>query len=277
MQITRENALRTFPQWGNVLAKETGVPANELRDAIEYWVLNPDDTQMNSNMSRLVEDISISEDGNIVGTQQTEPVAPKQRKERKAQQTHPKANKKRKNTAKEQPVIVTQASTPHNILTRYLALDGLIINASTRKKALSILTAVQKAIFSRKVVKDTREGKLFYNAQTNLILIANPANEGKEIEIANKSEFSNYKHKENSMDADTKAAMRYVISIASKTPEELTYEDKAALSEVKRLCRESDIKACKDMLTAITEFEKGDRPILAYPIELSGIRHFAGI
>lgn len=286
MKITRENALRTFPHWGSVVAKGTGYPLNDLKDMIEYWVLNPDDKDL-EQMPDLLERIDIDEDGNVIEdeeqpTEPTEPTAPKQRKERKSKQPRKSGEKKprqpkAKKVTKEEPIVVTQASTPHNILTRYLALDGLTINASTRKKALSILTAVQKAIFNRKVVKDTREGKLFYNAQANLIRIANPANEGKEIEIANKSEYSSYKRKEKSMDTETKVAMRYILGIAHKTAEELTSEDKAALSEVKRLCGQSDVKACKDMLAAIKEFENGDRPILAYPIELSGVRRLAGI
>ena len=287
MQITRENALRTFPRWGSVVANETKMPEDGLRDLIEYWVLNPDNTDFDAQLSPLLERIDLDEDGNVIvdkeqPTEPTEPAAPKQRKERKPKQPRKSGEKKprqpkTKKAAKEEPVIVTQASTPHNILTRYLALDGLFINASTRKKALSILTAVQKAIFNRKVVKDTREGKLFYNAQANLIRIANPANEGKEIEIANKSEYSSYKRKEKSMDTETKSAMRYILSIAHKTADELTSEDKAALSEVKRLCAQSEVKACKDMLAAIQEFENGDRPILAYPVELSGVRRLAGI
>ena len=287
MQITRENALRTFPHWGSAVANETKMSEDDLRDLIEYWALNPDDTDMDAQISPLLRSISLDEDGNVITeepSEPNEPVAPKKRKERKAKQPRqsrekqprqPKTTKKK--TTKEEPVIVTQASTPHNILTRYLALDGLFINASTRKKALSILTSVQKAIFNRKVTKDTREGKLFYNAQANLIRIANPANEGKEIEIANKSEYSSYKRKEKSMDTETKSAMRYILSIAHKTADELTSEDKAALSEVKRLCAQSEVKACKDMLAAIKEFEKGDRPILAYPVELSGVRHLAGL
>lgn len=288
MQITRENALRTFPHWGSVVANETKMSEGDLRDLIEYWALNPDDTDMDAQIFPLLRSISLDEDGNVITEEEqpsepNEPVAPKKRKERKTKQPRqsrekqPRQPKTTKKKTKDEPAIVTQASTPHNILTRYLALDGLIINASTRKKALSILTAVQKAIFNRKVTKDTREGKLFYNAQSNLIRIANPANEGKEIEIANKSEYSSYKRKEKSMDTETKSAMRYILSIAHKTADELTSEDKAALSEVKRLCGQSEVKACKDMLAAIKEFEKGARPILAYPVELSGVRHLAGL
>lgn len=300
MKITLENCISTFPNWSGEVSKRTGMTKDELYCIIEDAVNNPDEPGSQEVFNEYLAPINIDSEGHVIyndapapSTDKPKEKQPKQPREKKPRQPKakkpaapkkaktPKAKKpkapKKPKVAKLEPTIVTQASTTHNILSRYYALDGLTINAATRKKALSVLTAVQKAIFTRKVRKGTREGELFYQAQKNLIRIANPANEDKTIEIANKSELTSYKRREKSMNSEIKAAMKFVISIARKTADELTDEDKEGLSEVKRLCRECDLPACKGMLQSIAEFEKGERPILAYPIELSGIRHLAGL
>lgn len=296
MRITQENALQTFNQWQVTILRDLPRAFPTLGDLRETLEVALKDEEIGTQFFELLD--FIGTDGTYAHkpADQGKAKAAQKSKTDTAEKTERKTEKgkvkKEKRTAKkedEQPkakrqkpkaeeaIEVTQASTTHNILTRYFALDGLTINAATRKKALAILSAVQKAIFTRRVRQNTPEGNLFLKAQDNLILIAKPENDGKVIEIANKTQLKPYKRKEKTMDKSIKSAMQAVLAIASKPRADYTDEDWALLDDTVRYKLDKTLPACRAMSEAISDF-MGDQDIqyLVYPMALSGLNTLSG-
>lgn len=296
MRITQENALQTFNQWHITVMRDMPQAFPTMGDIRETLEVALKDEEIGEQFFRLLDFIS-TDGSHILGkpvdngkakdkdAQKSKSNAPSKMEKRTEKKVEKKIEKKkeaqpkarRKEPKAEETIEVTQASTTHNILTRYLALDGLTINAATRKKALAILSAVQKAIFTRRVRQNTPEGDMFLRAQDNLILIAKPENDGKVIEIANKTQLKPYKRKEKTMDKSIKSAMQAVLAIASKPRADYTDEDWALLDNTVRYKLDKTLPACRAMSEAISEFV-GDQDIqyLVYPMALSGLNTLSG-
>lgn len=293
MRITQENALQTFDQWHVTILRDLPRAFPTLGDLRETLEVALKDEEIGEQFFRLLD--FINTDGSHIlckpdkaqAAQKGKTDAPPktktgkktekkvEKKTAKKKEAQPKTNRQKPKA--EEEIVVTQARATHNILTRYFALDGLIINPATRKKALAVLSAVQKAIFSRQVRQNTPEGELFLKAQDNLILIAKPENDGKVIEIVNKAQLKPYKRKEKTMDKSIKSAMQAVLAIASKPRADYTEEDWALLDNTVRYKLDKTLPACRAMSEAIADF-MGDQDIqyLVYPMALSGLNTLSG-
>lgn len=190
----------------------------------------------------------------------------------KTKAAEPKAKAKRLEAE-----LVTSADALHNVLARYVALDGKTINDATVRSALAILQQVQKAIFSRRVRKDTEIGGLFHRAQSNLLQIADPDNKGAVIEIGDKAAFARYARKEKTADPAAKRLIMQFIKIATKPRGAVSDGDKEELEKIRAYKPARDLKEWEAMHKAISDFLAGKRKVLAYPQELSGLWGLAGI
>ena len=198
-------------------------------------------------------------------TAKAKPKAPKPKAEAKAR------------TKRQEAELVTSADALHNILARYAALDGKTINDATVRGALGILQQVQKAIFSRRVRKGTEVGELFYRAQTNLMKLADPAHSGKVIEIGDKDAFARYARKEKTADPTAKRLALRFIKIATKPRGAVSDTDLEELKKIRDYKPAAALKEWEVMRKAISGFLVGDRKVLAYPQELSGLEGLAGV
>lgn len=285
MRITQENALQTFNQWQVTILRDMPRAFPTLGDLRETLEVALKDEEIGTQFFELLD--YISTDGSHIKAQAAQkgktdaPVktgkTEKKEEKKTAKKKEAQQKPQRKQPKAEEAIEVTQASATHNILTRYFALDGLTINAATRKKALAILSAVQRSIFTRRVRQNTPEGDLFLKAQENLILIAKPENDGKVIEIANKTQLKPYKRREKTMDKSIKQAMQAVLAIASKPRADYTNEDWALLDNTVRYKLDKTLPACRAMSEAISDFI-GDQDIqyLVYPMALSGLNTLSG-
>lgn len=190
----------------------------------------------------------------------------------KTKAAEPKAKAKRLEAE-----LVTSADALHNVLARYVALDGKTINDATVRSALAILQQVQKAIFSRRVRKDTEIGGLFHRAQSNLLQIADPDNKGAVIEIGDKAAFARYARKEKTADPAAKRLIMQFIKIATKPRGAVSDGDKEELEKIRAYKPARDLKEWEAMHKAISDFLAGKRKVLAYPQELSGLWGLAGV
>lgn len=195
--------------------------------------------------------------------------------EAKTAKAKPKDEAKAK-TKRQEAELVTSADALHNILARYAALDGKTINNTTVRNALSLLQQVQRAIFSRRVRKGTEVGELFYRAQTNLMKLADPVHSGKVIEIGDKDAFMRYAHKEKTADPTAKRMALRFIKIATKPSGAVSDADLEELKKIRDYKPAAALREWEVMRKAISGYLVGDRKVLAYPQELSGLQGLAG-
>lgn len=297
--ITEENFDKNF--WYHIFTRslKLGI-GNELQLIIYDAFANPDYTEARRNFveaANLIRNAEGSLRADIEAAQRTatateetktataakkrDAAAKAPRGETKTAKAKPKAPKPKAEakarTKRQEAELVTSADALHNILARYAALDGKTINDATVRGALGILQQVQKAIFSRRVRKGTEVGELFYRAQTNLMKLADPAHSGKVIEIGDKDAFARYARKEKTADPTAKRLALRFIKIATKPRGAVSDTDLEELKKIRDYKPAAALKEWEVMRKAISGFLVGDRKVLAYPQELSGLEGLAGV
>ncbi len=288
------------PSWSLTFSALTGEHRKSASDFLDEAFSNPGHTEAKRNFveaANLVRDAEANFRAQVEAAQRTatateETKATKAAKKRgaaakaprgeattakaKPKAPKPKAEAKAR-TKRQEAELVTSADSLHNILARYAALDGKTINDATVRGALGILQQVQKAIFSRRVRKGTEVGELFYRAQTNLMKLADPAHSGKVIEIGDKDAFARYARKEKTADPTAKRLALRFIKIATKPRGAVSDTDLEELKRIRDYKPAAALKEWEVMRKAISGFLVGDRKVLAYPQELSGLEGLAGV
>lgn len=298
--ITEKNFDLNF--WRNAFARslDLGIGSDEMHYILFDAFSNPEYTEARRNFveaANLVRDAEGILRAQVEAAQRTatateETKATKAAKKRDAAAKAPRGETKtakaktkapkpkaeaRARTKRQEAELVTSADALHNILARYAALDGKTINDTTVRGALGILQQVQKAIFSRRVRKGTEVGELFYRAQTNLMKLADPAHSGKVIEIGDKDAFARYARKEKTADPTAKRLALRFIKIATKPRGAVSDTDLEELKKIRDYKPAAALKEWEVMRKAISGFLVGDRKVLAYPQELSGLEGLAGV
>ncbi len=194
--------------------------------------------------------------------------------EKTARKEKAKAAKERKKerdelkNAKAEWKVTERTSTPDvakKLIVRYANLHKTKITPATKKRAIKLLSDLQRAIFNKQIRKQSPYADIIRKMQDNLLLIMDDENEGKIIEVADFNKIKRLGIHSEVKNAHAGVVMRRFIKVAGT---KLSREDAQMLIDE---LKEQEDAHCDKAAEMLQEYIDGKRKYPVYAHELEGI------